>query len=270
MSEVHRCGLFDRPPPKSSKPLAVSLAIALFCHTVAGWAAVNLDAGSERESRVSMKVSELIEIETPEPKPEPKAEAEAEPPPPPKPTTPPKAVKAPPPPPKPASETPPPEAAPPPAAAQAGKVMTSEEEIVDFGDAFVVGTAKSYAGGVTEAGGTSEKAVRDTRARAGGVEGGTGSTLGADLSRPPRLAGGSRWDCPLPPDARAAGVTKAAVILEVEVDERGRMLRVRIKEEPGFGFGREARRCAAGKNWEPGLDVNGRPTRMRQMVRVTW
>src|SRR5207244_7601202 len=109
-----------------------------------------------------------------EPKPEPKE---------------PEAAKAPEPPPKeaPKDSTPPP----PPAAAQAAAVVTAppDNEPVDFTNSFVTGNGETFAGGVTQAGGTSTTAVYDRHAQAGGVPGGTGTAhappkpAGPDLSR---------------------------------------------------------------------------------------
>jgi outer membrane biosynthesis protein TonB len=151
--------------------------------------------------------------------------------------------------------------APPPAAAQAGQALTAAEEVVDFGDSFVAGKGESFAGGVTEAGGTAKNAVYDSRARAGGVEGGTGTDLLGDRSRAPRLAGGNEWEeCPFPPEADDAGVDHAVVTLRVEVGADGTVASVRATSDPGHGFAREARRCAMSERWSAGLDRAGNPT----------
>jgi protein TonB len=157
---------------------------------------------------------------------------------------------------------------PPPAAAQAAQVLTQEAEVADFGEAIVVGNAAIHAGGVTEAGGTSARAVRDSGARAGGVEGGTGHDLTADRSRQPMLAGGNQWDCPFPEEADEDGVQSGDVTLRVEVGGDGSVLDVQVKDDPGYGFGREAKRCAMRKRWAAGLDRAGNPTRAIAVVRV--
>ena len=135
----------------------------------------------------------------PPPAPEPEATAPA-----PEPTTPP----------PPPENTPPPKETPPPApaAAQAGKVLTAEPDPdapVDLTDqGFVTGNGDRYAGGTTATNGTSQTAVRNPNARAGGTPGGTGTAPSQappppakDLSRPARpnsyelelrLSGGSR------------------------------------------------------------------------------
>ncbi len=151
--------------------------------------------------------------------------------------------------------------APAPAAAEAGQILAATEEVVDFADSFVTGPSRSYAGGVTESLGTDKRAVSEVNARAVGVEGGTGTDLRADLSRPPRLAGKAVWDCPFPPEADDAGVDHAVVSLSIDVSSEGKVTSVTITRDPGDGFAREARRCAREKHWEPGLDRAGQPIR---------
>jgi len=162
-----------------------------------------------------------------------------------------------------------PEAAP--AAAQAAPVLAQapEPEVVDFGDTLVQGTAATFAGGVTEAGGTARSAVRDARARAGGVEGGTGTdTRAIDRSRPPSLAGGAHWDCPFPEEADSEDIGDALVTLRVRVASDGEVEHVDVVKDPGDGFGREARRCALRKRWQPGRDRAGRALVMSALVNV--
>jgi protein TonB len=211
----------------------------------------------------SAPVSQMVEVELPPP---PKAEPPPEHPPDTAPE-PPAATAAP----KPAPRARPaaaPREAPPPAAAQAGKVLESAPEVVDFGETFVGGQGASFAGGVTERGGTATHAVRDTRARAGGVEGATGKNLQGDLSRAPQLAGGAEWDCPFPPEADSADIDHALVTLRVAVDAGGAVQSVNATADPGHGFGREARRCAQSKRWAPGRDRAGSPTSAVALVNV--
>lgn len=163
---------------------------------------------------------------------------------------------------------PPPREAPPPAAAQAGQVLAAVAEAPGPAEAVVTGDGASYAGGTTESGGTSQRAVHDRNARAGGVEGGTGSHLAADLSRPPRLAGGVDWDCDFPPEADDAGIDEAVVTLRVEIAADGRVLSAVATDGGGHGFGRQARRCALEKRWQPGLDRAGRPMDGVALIRV--
>jgi protein TonB len=193
-------------------------------------------------------------------------------------------VNAPPPPPPPAPEEKPepeapkpvalapksaPKEAPAPAPAQAGKILAQEPDPdapVDLtGAGFVTGNADSYAGGVTASTGTSKKAVRDLAATPGGVPGGTGTKPGpavaaSDMSQPPSLIGGTNWeDCPFPPEADADQIDLAKVTVVVTVKSNGSAQDVRVVTDPGHGFGREARRCAMRKRFEPAKDREGRP-----------
>lgn len=260
--------VLDRPVPVSKVAMPVAALGTLALH--AGLVALALFVGA-RSAAVKPKpvaITEMVEVELepasePEPPPEPEPEPEAEPPAP-EPVSPPRPA------PKPirqrAADAP--REAPPPAAAQAGAALTAPDEFVDFGETLVVGQGDAHTGGVTEAGGTSKTAVRDERARAGGVVGGTGTKVEADLSRPPQLAGGMQWDCPFPEEAYEEDVGEGVVTLKVEVGPDGKVLDVHVVKDPGYGFGREARRCALRKRWAAGLDRAGRPTRALALVNV--
>ena len=147
-------------------------------------------------------------------------------------------------------------------------MLAAADDVVDFGDTFVAGAGTTYAGGVTESGGTSERAVRDVRARAGGVEGGTGTALHGDLSQPPALAGGVQWDCPFPEEADDFDIDRAVVALRVDVAADGSVKSAAVTRDPGDGFGREARRCALRKRWSPGRDRGGNPMNATALVNV--
>jgi protein TonB len=254
----------DRQPVKARSPAFVAAAGAAIVHAAFVIAASAAASTSVEDRRPPARVTQMIDVELPKPVPEPPPPAAPEPPP---------------------SETPlPPERslltrvraraapakreAPPPAAAQAGQVLAAASEVADFGETFVAGTAKSYAGGTTERGGTATHAVTDTRARAAGVEGGTGAKVGGDMSRSPQLAGGVAWDCPFPEEADEIGLDAALVTLRVGVDRQGSVARVDVVRDPGDGFGREARRCAMRKRWAPGLDRAGNPITATAVVHV--
>ncbi|QSQ19459.1 energy transducer TonB [Pyxidicoccus parkwayensis] len=253
-----RASMLDGSPRGSHGPLILAGVGAALLHSALALGA-GLMARLPEESGVakSASVSQWVEVELPPPPapPPPVEEPRAEP----------VRVKA-----APAARTPAPRTtnAPPPAAAQAAQVATAAPEVADFGDTFVVGKGSSYAGGTTESGGTATHAVRDANARAGGVEGGTGTDLAGDRSRRPALAGGARWDCPFPGEADDAGIDHGVVTLRVEVDAEGSVLSAAVTSDPGHGFGREARRCALSKRWSPGLDRAGQPTRAVALVNV--
>jgi protein TonB len=158
-------------------------------------------------------------------------------------------------------------AAPPPAPAQAGKILTQEpdpNEPVDLtGQGFVTGNADNYAGGVTSATGTSKTAVRNLNAVVGGVPGGTGTKVvpvtGPDQSQAPSIVGSSQWDCPFPAEADAEEINYQRVKLLIVVRSDGTPQDAKVIADPGHGFGREARKCALTRRYEPARDRDGRP-----------
>jgi protein TonB len=239
----------------SASAAALHLALA----GAAGWLATTSPSPSRVEPALVTQMVEVpVELEPP-PLPVPPAEPEPEP-------APAKALAEP----APAAPAPAPRAAP--AAAQASEVLAQEpaaEEIVDFSETFVQGTAATYAGGVSAAAGTSEQAVRAPGARAQGVIGGTGTdTSGVNRSRAPALAGGATWDCPFPREAELEEIDDAVVALRVRVSREGSVEDVSVERDPGSGFGREAMRCARNKRWAPGLDAAGNPAAMTSRVNV--
>ena len=170
------------------------------------------------------------------------------------------------PPPRPAPhEAPPP---PPPAPAQAGKVLTAESdpnEPVDLtGNTIITGNADSYAGGSTSSNGTSTTAVRGPAA----VRGAPTSTAAAAPPPPPPgpdrshvavLGGGKEWSCPFPPEADAAQVDDARVMLELNIGAAAAPDEVTVVKDPGYGFGRAAKQCALHQHTLPALDREGNP-----------
>jgi protein TonB len=176
----------------------------------------------------------------------------------------------PPPPPPPAPETAPKTPAPvvherahvaaahhaPAAPAQAGRIAAATEAPLDFtGSAFVVGSGPTYAGGSTTAAGTSRAPV--TGAVAPGAHG--DGLAGRSKARPVSIDQAS-WNCPWPAEADARQVDQETVVLRVSVRSDGRVDRVDVTQDPGFGFGRAARDCAlASRAFTPALDAAGAP-----------
>lgn len=250
----------DRVTPAARGAAWLGGAMATAVHVAVASAAAWLVTASSQASDVELvQVTQMLEVPV-------EVEVEPEPPRPPPVATPePEPVK-----PLAAPAAPAPRAAP--AAAQAAEVLTQEpvaEEIVDFSETFVQGTAVAYAGGISAATGTSQKAVRGPGARANGVVGGTGTDAsGVDRSRAPALAGGASWNCPFPREADLDGIDDAVVALRVRVARDGSVEDVSIERDPGSGFGREAMRCARRKRWAPGLDAAGNPAAMSSRVNV--
>lgn len=162
---------------------------------------------------------------------------------------------------------PPPEAPPqPPAAAEAAKVLTADpdpNEPVDMTNTIVQGNADKYAGGQSANNGTSKNAVNNMAASPTGVPGGTGTAPAppaprVDRSRKAGLSGSSDWtDCPFPAEADAEQIDQAFVLIQVRVKADGSPETVTVVQDPGHGFGREARKCAMRKKYTNALDVDG-------------
>ncbi len=157
-----------------------------------------------------------------------------------------------------------PKEAPAPAAAQAGAVLTQApdpNEPVDLTNTgFVSGSGSTYAGGNTASTGTSTSAVYAKAARADGVVGGTGTGAAVDKSRAAARSGSGSWDdCPFPPEADSEQIDQAYVTLQVTVAPSGDPASVAILNDPGHGFGREAKKCAMRKKYTSALDREGNP-----------
>jgi protein TonB len=151
--------------------------------------------------------------------------------------------------------------------AQAAKVLTvapKPDEPVDLtGDAFVQGKADSYPGGSATANGTDTTAARSPP---GAPPSPRAAPLLAvlpvqtpDRSRVASLSGGSEWSCPFPPEANTDQIDDAFVTLQVDVSAYGGATTVRALSDPGYGFGREARRCALAKRYSAAFDSDGKP-----------
>lgn len=159
---------------------------------------------------------------------------------------------------------------PPPQPAEAAKVLTSDptpdDDPLDLTkDGFVTGSGSTYAGGTTSSTGTSKTAVYNPAAAKTGVPGGTGTAPAPppprreDRSRLPGLVGSTDWDCPFPGEADAEQVDRAVVLIKVQVRPDGTPENVTVLQDPGHGFGREARRCAMRKTYSHALDPDGNP-----------
>jgi periplasmic protein TonB len=241
-------------------PVAVTLAVAVFLHVGMGggataaamfedifaWQRGVRDVIAYRLSQYEMEI--LKEPPPPPPVEEPKPEPEQ-----PKPV-----VK---------DDTPPP---PPPTPAEAAKVLTADPDpngkVEDLTNSFVTGSGSTYAGGTTSADGTSKTAVYNPAAAKTGVPGGTGTGPAPppvrkdDKSRVPGLLGSVEWnDCPFPGEADAEQIDQAFVLIQVKVRPDGAPESVSVLQDPGHGFGREARKCAMRKKYAQGLDPDGAP-----------
>jgi periplasmic protein TonB len=248
---------------RSLSPLVACALGAAVLHGMLLTAALVVPAGvpKQRMPEKPALVNELIQVEQ-EPPPSPPPEAE--------PTPQPPAAVAPPPPKAAAVKRVKAPAAAAPAAAAAAKVLdrAPTDEVLDFGDTFVQGQAAQYAGGTTESGGTSRAKVSDPNARAYGTAQGKGDAA-LDRSSEPQLAD-RHWDCPFPDQADDEGMDSAVVGLKVRVAADGSVEQVDISQDPGHGFGRQARRCALRKRWEAGRDRAGNPIAATRLLNVSF
>lgn len=87
----------------------------------------------------------------------------------------------------------------------------------------------------------------------------TPGAVSLDRSRRAGLADSARWDCPFPAEAESEGIERAKAVLRVEIDALGQPQKVIVTDDPGHGFGREARRCAMRRRWISRLDRSGAP-----------
>lgn len=235
-------------------PWALAIALHLVMLVMALRAQPSLETWSARmaaqiHGALAERAPTRLEFEPPpppaaEPKPEPEPEPALEPAPAVEPSKDPPAIS-----PKPEA----PRVAPP---AAAGEVLTSKDAVADFSDqAFVVGTATAYAGGVTTPSGTG--AVPGTAAPAQTPSPDRAPASSA-RARPVRLEG-TAWRCPWPAGALDADIYEQAVVIRVEVGVDGRARRVRLVDDPGLGFGDAARACALKTRFSPALDGEGDP-----------
>jgi protein TonB len=255
---------------RDRRRFAVSLAVTLVLYALfvaRGYAMLTELSAFASGVRVALDrrpVEYEVETEPPPPPPEPVPEPEPPAPEPPKAAP----VKAP-------AQAP---AAPRPAAAQAGKVMTAApdpNEPVDLtGDGFVQGNADAYSGGVTSSTGTNKHAVYDPHA------GGTADTpvaaktqmvgSGVDLSRPPQPLSGS-WDhCGFPAEADIEQINYARVTIAVTVGSDGVAKNASVVQDPGYGFGALAKRCALRERFQPARDKTGAAVTQTQLITINF
>jgi hypothetical protein len=76
---------------------------------------------------------------------------------------------------------------------------------------------------------------------------------------PPSWADPGDSTCGFPPGAALATIDAAAVSLRVLVGADGLPKAVQLLEEPGFGFGTAAVRCAMARKYQSGTDDQGVP-----------
>jgi periplasmic protein TonB len=157
------------------------------------------------------------------------------------------------------------------AAAKAAQVLSAPDDApLDLtGNVFNVGNSERYAGGQTMSNGTNDKPPVATKVAETGTKEQTAPAIVAvDLSRTATLAGSGEWRCPFPPEADADQVDDASAIIEVIVSADGKARSATILQDPGHGFGREARSCAMRESYVPALDKAGAAVSSSKKFRV--
>jgi len=147
-------------------------------------------------------------------------------------------------------------AAPPPPAAAAEVVAAAPEAPLDFtGFDIATGNAHRYAGGVTASNGTNTRAVHTPAVDRNAAPDRPAGAV--SLARAVQLEARD-WRCPWPEQADLLSVDEERVVIRVDVDAAGSVVRAAVVEDPGYGFGDAALRCARRHRFVPALDASGR------------
>jgi protein TonB len=157
------------------------------------------------------------------------------------------------------------------AAAKAAQILAQDDDkVLDFSDnVFTVGNSERYTGGATLSKGTNDKPPDTKKVEDKGQQQAPPPQIVAvDLSRTATLAGSGEWRCPFPPEADSDSVDEASAIIEVIVGATGKAQTASILQDPGHGFGREARACAMRESYVPALDKAGNPVASSKKFRV--
>jgi protein TonB len=153
--------------------------------------------------------------------------------------------------------------------AKAGNALVrapASSEPVDFGDNLAVGAGSAYAGGATTSAGTSAETVEGPVSLAPKPPPEPAAEA-PDLSRPVALADPD-WTCPWPREADDAQIDEQEAVVRVVVGPEGRGESASVVQDPGFGFGAQAARCAMDADFLPAHDRSGRPARATSSIRV--
>lgn len=67
------------------------------------------------------------------------------------------------------------------------------------------------------------------------------------------------WDCSFPPEADKDKIDQAAVTVVVHVGANGTAEKVDVPNDPGYGFGAAAAKCAIRRKYTPPNDEQGKP-----------
>jgi protein TonB len=150
------------------------------------------------------------------------------------------------------------------------------DEPVDLtGDGFVQGTGDTYAGGVTTTAGTSKSAVRDMHAIGAGTDAPTTAKVVSNAPRVDRSKAAAplsgSWDhCGFPAEADIEQVNYARVSIAVTISADGHAQSANLIQDPGYGFGALAKRCALRERFSPALGKDGSPVTATQVITINF
>lgn len=143
--------------------------------------------------------------------------------------------------------------------AQAGKVIAAEsQERVDLTDnVFIQGTGSAYVGGVTTAQGRGMTARSSLKSKGRRVE---PKRRANSKARSVRLSA-KDWKCAWPQEAVDQRIYQQTVVIKVIVNPEGRVDQAIVLDDPGFGFGEAAKRCALVTAFSPAVNREGEAIR---------
>ena len=228
--------VYSASPTSRNRPWLLAALAALMLHaSIVAWANLveptleSWAATLALDLHNAMGREDVVTLETP--------------PPPPLPTDPPKQVRRERAPAKSAQpKTPMPAAQP----AQAAQVIADPSAPADLtANTFVTGTASHYLGGATATSGSNTQ---------------TPAVPTADLSWSVHLEA-TEWSCPWPKEADREQIDRQAVVIKVEVDDRGAVQSAQLIKDAQGGFGAAAVQCAKRTKFEPARDKQGRAIR---------
>jgi protein TonB len=85
---------------------------------------------------------------------------------------------------------------------------------------------------------------------------------GRDLSRPVTLQA-EQWRCAWPKQADTEQIDEQTAVIRVMVRPDGSVESAHVVQDPGFGFGAAAVRCALGTHFVPAENRQGQPVRAK-------
>ena len=144
--------------------------------------------------------------------------------------------------------------------AQAAKIIaspaTANTPLDLTKETFITGEGHTFAGGVTTSQGQSKKFVDEVTVEKEMKQ----KKLLKKAVTPVTLSSGA-WRCAWPQKAMEQAIFEQSVVLKVVVEANGKVAKVLLLDDPGFGFGEAARRCALQTKFIPAKNHLDQPIR---------